>query len=516
MKPVSQIKKENGVSTLYVDNAPFIALGGQLHNSSSSSAEWLDKKVWPFLKPVNLNSVIATVSWEQIEPSQGVFDFSVLDHLIASAQENGVKLTLIWFGLWKNGQSTFVPEWVKLDRQKYWVCQCPDTSRLSSYYHEMPAKTISPFCKAAVEADATAFSALMRHIKQVDKLGTVILIQVENEIGLLGAVRDFSPPATELFNSAIPTQLADAIGKNGSWAEVFGRNASESFMAWNYGIAVEKIASAGKGQYNLPMYVNAWLEQYPNCAGVYPSGGPVAKMMDIWKVAAPSIDFYAPDIYVPDFEKVIAEYSKNENPLFIPETASSVDSAARVFLALCEYNAIGFNPFGIEDLFGKGRGISEEELAALNINSSAFCNEGTAAFLPASYKLLSSIMHLILPARGTGRLRGFYNGSLDNGTVLEFSQYEAQVIFQKPESGKPKAGGGILEVGPNEFYVFGTNFKVLFAPGREECCHSHYLRIEEGIFENGEWKRGRILNGDEQRVEIPFEPTILRVKLYKY
>ncbi|MBO6054702.1 MAG: beta-galactosidase, partial [Oscillospiraceae bacterium] len=167
MKQFPEIRKENGVSTLYVDGKPFIGLGGELHNSSASSTEYMRKNVWPALRPLHVNSVVATVSWEQIEPEQGVFDFAVVDDLIADAGKEGVKLTLIWFGLWKNGASTYVPEWVKLDRKTYWVCQSVSMSKISSRFGEPFNNTISPLCQAAVAADAKAYQTLMKHIAQV-------------------------------------------------------------------------------------------------------------------------------------------------------------------------------------------------------------------------------------------------------------------------------------------------------------------------------------------------------------
>ena len=516
MRQLPEIKLINGVGTLYVDGKPFIALGGELHNSSSSSTKWMREKVWPNLRPIHLNSVIATVSWEQIEPKEDVFDFTELDDLIADAEEIGVKLTLIWFGLWKNGRSTYVPEWVKLNRKKYWVINCPDTTRISSHYHEFPSGTISPFCEAAISADAKAFGVLMKHIKETDKNGTVILMQVENEMGLLGGPRDFSEDANKHFEEQIPDAVADAFNVKGTWAEAFGSDAEEYFMAWYYATAVEKIASTGKKAYNIPMYVNAWLQQYPDCAGEYPAGGPIAKMMKLWRIAAKSICMYAPDIYVSDFEKVVAEYSDDQNPLFIPETVSHVSSAASVFLAVCEYSAIGFHPFGIEDIFGKGRKLSEAELAELNINPAAFCDEGTSVYLPASYQLLSSMMHLLLDARGTKHLRGFYHGGFDGGKIFEFEEYDIHIKYGEDAPGKPPAGGGILEIAPNEFYLFGTNFRAKFVPKKNENRYVQYLRIEEGTFENGKWERGRILNGDEHSVSIPYLPRILHVKLFKY
>lgn len=516
MRQLAEIRKEGNVSTLYVDGKPFVGLGGELFNSASSSTEWMREKVWPKLRPMNVNSIVATVSWEQVEPEEGVFDFTEVDNLIADATKEGIKLTLIWFGLWKNGESTYVPEWVKRNKKDYWICQGSKPMNIQLAHGHAVHKTISPLCELAVEADAKAFRALMKHIGEVDTEATVIMMQIENEIGLIGSQRDYSDYANECFAADIPAAVAEEYGVSGNWEEAFGQEACEHFMAWYYGRAVEKIASGGQKEHNIPMYVNAWLQQYPDRTGIYPSGGPIAKMMKMWRLAAPTICMYAPDIYAPDFEAVVSEYSQDGNPLFIPETSTNVRSAATVFLAVCEYNALGFNPFGVEAIFGTKRRLDDGFLAGLNIAASAFSDEGSNVYLPESYKLLQSMMHLIIPARGTERMRGFYHYTADRGCILEFDSYDVHVVYGNTVQGHPPAGGAVLQVAEDEFYVFGTNFQATFLPKNGENVHVEPIRIEEGRFADGVWKRGRILNGDEHRIMIPFMPSIVRIKLYKY
>ncbi len=517
MKQLPEIRKENGLATFYVDGKPFIGLGGELFNSSSSSTEWMREKVWPALRPLHVNSVIATVSWEQIEPEEGVFDFTVVDDLIADAAKEGLKLVLIWFALWKNGASTYVPEWMKLNREKYWVCRPLSGTRvLSAFFGSVVDDTISPLCEEAVAADAKAFARLMNHIHEVDQDGTVIMMQVENEIGVIGSDRDASDVANSVFNAQIPEKVAKEYGVTGTWEEAFGTEACEHFMSWAYASAVEKIASAGKREHNIPMYCNAWLEKHPDRPGIYPSGGPIAKMMRMWRLAAPSIDLQAPDGYTSSINEVLKEYTADGNPLFIPETGTNVRAASIVFAAVCEYNAMGFNPFGIESVFGPQRELENGVLMGLNIEANAFANSGTQNYLPDSYQLLRSMMHLIIPARGTGHLRGFTQDHDESGVTFHFAEYDVQIGYGRAVQGKPTAGGAILEVSDNEFYVFGTNFSATFLPKVGEGVFVKPLRIEEGRFENEKWVRGRILNGDELRANLPFKPSVLRVRLYKY
>lgn len=512
-----EIRRENNVSTLYVDGKPFIALGGELHNSSSSSTEYMREKVWPALRPMNVNSIVATVSWEQIEPEEGVFDFQIVDELISDARKEGIKLTLIWFALWKNGESSYVPAWVKRDSEKYFKCVQSGATKIGSRFGDRGHHTISPLCTAAVEADARAYAALMKHIRETDHDYTVIMMQIENEMGLMGSARDFSDYATKLFEQDIPAAVAERFGVSGSWKAAFADDAEEYFMAWYYALAIEHIAKAGTAEHDIPMYVNAWLQQDPDRAGVYPSGGPIAKMMDIWKLAAPTICMYAPDIYLPNFEDVVAEYSKDGNPVFIPETRTNVVSAATVFLAVGKYNVLGFNPFGIEDIYGDKDGkIALEELAALNIDISAFSNEGAETYIPASYKLILSMTDIIAKYRGTGKMTGFCKYGAPDGCMLSFTDYDIRITYGRTASGKPPAGGLVIETGNDSFIFAGTNFKAELYPKKGEQKRVEFIRIEEGEYVDGAWKRGRILNGDEQRIDLPYMPAIRQVEVYKY
>ena len=188
---IPQIKSDRGIPTLYVKGEPFFALAGELHNSSSSSLEYMERQVWPNLQGMNLNTVLLPISWETIEPREGEYDFTLVDGLIRQAREAQMHLVFLWFGLWKNGESMYVPQWMKEDGRKYFRARKVNGE---------PLNTISPLCQAAVEKDAEAFSRVMAHIREMDQEeSTVIFIQVENEIGLLGTARDYSSEANEAF-----------------------------------------------------------------------------------------------------------------------------------------------------------------------------------------------------------------------------------------------------------------------------------------------------------------------------
>ncbi|MBO5999528.1 MAG: beta-galactosidase, partial [Lachnospiraceae bacterium] len=253
MKPVPEVRKENNKIRLYVDGKVFHARSGELHNSSSSTSLYMEQKVWPSLRPLNMNTVVLPIAWETIEPERGKFDFTLVDDLLEQGKREGMRYVILWFGLWKNGTSTYVPAWVKRDQETFFLVR-------DSF--GKPVLTISPLCRAAVEADANAYAHLMAHLAEVDTERVVITMQVENEIGVLGAERDFSPQAEAIFNAEMPPEAAAFHGVTGPWS-VLGEQASEQFMVWAYAKAIETITAAGKAAYPIPMYVNAWLEQHP-------------------------------------------------------------------------------------------------------------------------------------------------------------------------------------------------------------------------------------------------------------
>ena len=379
--PLPQIRQNGAVKQFFVDDKPFIMLAGELHNSSPSSIEYM-RPIWDKLSALHLNTVIGAASWELVEPKEGNFDFSRVDDQINQARQRNMRLVLIWFATWKNAGSSYSPDWVKADPKRFppMILKVrPDAgigSFLAKYMEEQGTGPLSPFGSDTVKADARAFAALMSHITDVDPQHTVIMMQVENEIGSLGDSRDRSPIAEAAWAGPVPADLMNYLtkhkdtllpeiqevwGKNGyktkgNWQQVFGENewADEVFMAYYMGRYVNEVAKEGKAQLNIPMYVNAWLGPQPKAElpGQWPSGGPVARVMDIYRAAAPSIDLFAPDIYVPDFKGTCALYARSGNPLFIPEAR---DQVGNLFWALGHHSALGWSPFGIEDLSPDGQ-----------------------------------------------------------------------------------------------------------------------------------------------------------------
>ncbi len=506
-------RDEKNIPTLYVHDQPFFMRSGEIHNSSASDLTYMEEKLWPSLRGLNMNSVIVPLYWELIEPEDGRFDFTTVDGLIRQARAENMKLCFLWFGLWKNAESMYVPAWVKQDTVTYFRAEKCNGDRMT---------TISPLCRAAVERDRRAFAAVMERIRTLDeKENTVIAIQVENEIGLLGTDRDYSAAANEAFLAPIPSALAAAIGQQGSWEEVFGEDAGESFMAWHFASAVESIAASGKQVYDLPCYANAWLRQSPWFPGSYPSGGPVASMHRIWRAAAPSLFTFGPDVYVPYCADVMDEYASPENPLFIPEIRKDAVASSYALYAFGAKNAICFSPFGIEDLNLDPNQVDKppmEVMIALNIDPSAFDITGSRDCLAATYGLLKELEPLYLQYRGSRHLQACVrHGETDYSAFLRFVNYDLSVSYGPRQSGKPLGACLAVELDANRFLLIGLNCSLQFhvKPGSKKQLD--ILSLEEGRLQGGEWQRQRVLNGDE-KMSLRFGdlPNAMMVTLYQF
>jgi beta-galactosidase GanA len=316
---------------------------------------------WEQFRRMNMNTVVAPVYWELMEPEEGHYDFSLVDSLIREAGGHELKLVLLWFGTWKNSMSCYAPVWMKTDAKRF-----PRTADSTGRSQEI----FSAFGPETLKADEKAFAALMKHLKETDRKRTVVLVQVENEIGMLSTAREVSARTNALYEGRIPRELGDYLKKNADrlmpelrkkwmdnggktdvpWESVFGQGIAteEIFQAWYYARYANAVAAAGKKEYDLPMYVNAALPWPGAVPGRFPSGGPLPHLMDIWKAAAPAIDILSPDFYNPNTQYWCDLYVRGQNPLFIPEMRFDRSVAAKVFFVIGHYRALGFSPFSIE------------------------------------------------------------------------------------------------------------------------------------------------------------------------
>lgn len=508
--PIPKLVTENGRHALLVDGEPFLILGAQVNNSSNYPAAL--PSVWPAIEKLDPNTVMVPIAWEQIEPKEGTFDFSFLDTLLAQARERDKRLILLWFATWKNNGPNYAPAWVKLDNKRFPRVVAADGRTLNS---------LSPLGQATLEADRKAFRQLMRHLKQADPQRTVIMVQVENEPGTYGSSRDFSPLAQQVFDKPVPAALVKGSNKPpGTWRQVFGKDADEYFHAWHVAKFIDQVAVAGKAEYPLPMYVNAALRDpfTPNLPGEYESGGPTDNVLDIYKIAAPSIDLLVPDIYMREYDKyttVLDRYSRPDNALFVGETGNDVPFARYFFPALGQ-QAIGWAPFGID--FTR---YSNWPLGARRMD-----DETLAPFV-LNYKLVKPAARVIAKQSFAGKVHGTAEQAGEPEQQLKLNErWNATVTygvpqfwFTGPPKGNPEPSGAalIVELGPDEFLVTGYHSRVTIYPARDDM-RMIYDRVEEGTYENGQWKFMRVWNGDQTDYGLNFSSAVqmLRVKLATY
>ncbi|WP_229736518.1 DUF5597 domain-containing protein [Novosphingobium endophyticum] len=510
--PPPRIVTKDGRHALLVDGKPFMVLGAQVHNSTNYT-EMLPQ-VWPTIKALHANTVEVPVAWEQIEPVEGQFDFSFVDALVRQARENNVRLVLLWFGTWKNSGPSYTPEWVKTNPGRF-----PRMTNRSGGMHFV----LSPHGRNTLQADKRAFTRLMQHIRKIDTRHTVIMVQPENEAGSLGLSRDFSAEAQQLFEGPVPSELVQALGRNpGNWSQVFGVHADQAFNAWYVARYIDEVAAAGKAVLNLPMFCNAALTNpFDEAnAGGGASGGPNWNVINIWKAAAPHIDFVAPDIYDRKHKHYLAfldHYARPDNALMIPETGNALDFARFIWPVLGK-GAIGFAPFGMD-----GTSYSNFPLGAPVLDDTAI-----DAFA-ASYRLFAPIAEdwariaLENPTWGVAR----DDEGSDQSTVMGRWRITAQFgLWQMKEKNDPRlrphpnatrmVGGAVVaQLAPDEFLVAGRDIRMRFAP--TGAGSMEFLSVEEGTFVDGKWKMRRRWNGDQTDFGLNFvEPVMLKVRLHTF
>lgn len=525
---IPHLQQQGTATQLIVGDRPFLIRGGEINNSSATNPATFERH-WEKLRSLNLNTVLVPAYWHLLEPEEGRFDFSTVDELLRQARENRMQLVLLWFGSWKNSMSCYAPDWVKRDPQRF-----PRAADREGRLQEI----LSPFAEENRVTDAKAFAALLRHLQETDgREHTVIMVQVENEIGMIPSARDHSAAADRAFASAVPPELIHALTANsddlqpqlkaawtaagakrsGTWPEVFGTSPAgeEIFMAWYFARYTNAVAAAGKKEYPLPMFVNAALIRPGHQPGQYPSAGPLPHLMDVWRIAAPSIDFLSPDIYFQNFIEWARRYQQHGNPLFVPEAMRSQEASVNGLYAFGAHDAMGFSPFGIESI-----------------------GEPAGKYLAASYDLVAQLEPLLLAAQGHGKTAGLMSEGPEQRQPqqVRFGRYGFNVSFERgaPPSladgvfvptnavnaAPPPSGGLVIMTGPDEFVFAGTGLIITFdslEPGKT----AGILSAEEGRYDNGTWKNVLWLSGDQthQGRHVRLEPgrfSIQRVKLYSY
>lgn len=505
-----QLSKSDSGGQLIVDGKPFLILGGELGNSSAGTAAQADT-ILPRAVILHVNTVLMPVAWEQIEPTEGNFDFGVLDHWIDVARKEHLHLVLLWFGSWKNAFSNYAPAWVKKDTRRFPRAISADGTEL---------EILSTLGTETLNADKRAFSSLLTHVQERDaQQQTVLMLQVENEVGYLGQGRDRSTAANRLFLGPVPEvlvrqlqehhaslspELASHFNPEGTtWKQVFGEAADEVFMAWNYATFIQGVAEAGKRIYPLPMYVNAQLPAPAERAGEYPSGGPHPYYLDVYRAAAPAIDFYSPDIYWPNFEYWIQRYRQADNPVFVPE-ARLETAPLNAFYAYGQAGAFGFSAFGIDSVEPPSD------------------HESTTPGIAQSYGALNDLSDILIPAQAAGKARGLvlHADSPRPAQTVSLGGYlfEATLSRSWPAKALLADDGAmtVVQSGSGEFFIAGRGLTISFS--RDSDVDDRLVgiaSIEEVSRVDGNWVTVHRLNGDQSNQGRQLSMASNQVRIYR-
>ena len=506
-----KIVQKDGRYALLVDGQPYLILGGQIHNSSAWPSEL--PQVWESMAALHANTMEAPVYWEQMEPQPGQFDFTNVDAIVTGARGHDLHVIFLWFGTWKNGNMHYVPAWIKADSQRFPRVIRPDGE---------PIDVLSPLGRNTLEADRSAFAALMHHLKQIDgEQHTVLMMQVQNESGNIGSVRDNSESANREFAGAVPADLLAATHKQpGTWRQVFGGDADEIFQTYYQAKYINEVAAAGKAEMNIPFYMNVWVNYPPplipqlqqDMPGIdYPSGGAWQKYVGLWRVLAPSIDVLGPDMYSDDsgfYRSVFDIYNRPDNPLLIPEIGRDDSYGKALFYALGD-GAIGFSPFGVDQ---QGWNILGDQ----PFKSHAY-----------NFALLGPMSREIAALEFEGKLKTAVEEPGQASQEIDFGDWQVSVAFGFPQPDGHRAPGTkdahgaalVAQLGPNEFLITGIDASINFhLPGKLPWDRSEIVSAEQGVYENGVWKPLRLWNGDENDRGLCFneKPFVVRVRLGQF
>lgn len=487
-------------------------LGGELSNSAATSVEDIDE-VMPRMKALGLNTVLVPAYWELMEPTEGGFDFTLIDRTILQARDLQLKVVFLWFGAWKNSMSCYAPLWFKLDTKRFPRARTQQGK---------PLEIASPFSENVFQADNRAFEALVKHISETGS-DVVSMIQVENEIGMLEDARDHSRLADDVYKKGVPRELISYLKKNlktlhpwlkerfnaegKSWTEAFGDDiyTDEIFMAYYYAKYVGRLCETARKYTQMPLYVNAAMNSRGRQPGQYPSAGPLAHLIDLWHCGAPQLLCLAPDIYDTGFKGWADKYALPNNRLFIPESRCCENSGARALYVFGEHDALGFSPFAIDQ-------ASPKETESVT----------------QAYALLKQIVNckslnhkfswgLLFDQEDKERIIA------DDGMVITCRHYYTLPWDPRATDGStwPEGGAVLMKLAKNEYLLAGTGVVVAFASEYEKTHEQQQVLGEDGFVAAGipsdiKHQPSNIFNGSRKGIASVDEVSIDQQGQMKY
>lgn len=507
---------------------PFFPLGLQCCNSSAFNASEM-KAFWDSVAFTGVNTVEIPVYWETFEPEQNLFCYEFVDECLRQADLYDVKVIFLWFGSWKNGTSKYAPTWIKENPGKY--------KRVVTY-EGIVTNILSPYCRENLEADKAAFLKLVQYIEQNNrKKNRVIGIQIENEPGMMmRGDRDCGPIAETLFQEEVPDEVKSVVFHHelgevtdiwkekgaltdGCWTDLFGEKAGEYFSVFGIASYIQELAAEAKRITDLTMIVNVWTDNVGwDEPGVdYPAGGPVSKVLGLWKMFAPDVDVVGLDNYKLDREGYLQDcqrYSKYGNPLFLPEShAWDEANSQTMFWAVGRYKAKGLFLFGPEAMYsdtGEIKPCSAEIIksikALVSIQSVLphFINSGGIWAVVQEDKMTEQKI-----CQGDAYIRIFF----------EFERTDYHHGYFGTKHGKGR--GLLLRENANTYYAVGEginisirqNSGILYSRQRMDK-YIGYKKVEEGYFDKqGRWICTRRRNGDESDYGIWVTSDVGAVKI---
>jgi hypothetical protein len=474
---IAHFEELNGRKAFFVDGKPFIILGLQWDCDGCYTPEDMD----PFFEhgeKMGLNTASLLLYWKEIEPVKGEYRFEMLDHRIEMARKHNMKIVLVWFGSYKNGNLTYAPDYIRFDHKTY--------TKVIDKHGKVHTNFCCPTARETHRRDELALIEVFKHLKEVDsETHTVILFQMENETGIFGTDRCYCGSCNEEY-------------KKNDYEKEYGVRAGEYFTAQCIAEYCDSLTKTVKDIYPLPVYMNAWLNKVHanERAGFdYPNGGPVPDVLEMYFKTIKYIDCIAPDIYQfsrRDFEYFCKAYSIHNNPLFIPECATGMGTrtARNIFYAIGDYAAFGYDPWAINRCCP---GFMTTPL--VTTVDGRWSDE--AYELHKSYKVINDAMEPIVMAQNTPNIKTIVQEEGENGILLKFGDIDAEVTYEHPAN---TARGLVIRRSKDEFIVIGGGFHIRFS--REGGKKVSIATVESGKFEGEKWVSSHVLSSER----VPYHP----------